>query len=134
MNSSPIKILLADDDDAHAFVLRTLLEDHGFVVICASSEAEIRQSAEEVTLWVIDVRLPTNSYEGILAVFSLAREGVRSNVPILFISIDTEGMARSHLEGLQQLGIQYKWIMKPFEMQFFLEQVQSILAGYESTQ
>ena len=120
-------ILLADDDRGIREPLTVLLQYKGFTVVQASSEPEMRRCAQDCDVWIIDVRLPSKDYEGILAVFTLANSGVRCKHSIIFISVDSKEMAAKHLQGLSDLGIQFEWIEKPFEFEYVLKTVNRIL-------
>jgi DNA-binding response OmpR family regulator len=126
MSSQVHSILLVDDDDGIRSPLASLLTDHHFKVLAAATEEEMRKHATATQIWIIDVRLPSKDYEGILAVAALAKDGVRSEYPVVFISVDPEKQAQDHLAGLRELGIDYIWLEKPFEFQLLLQRVDAI--------
>lgn len=127
------KIVVADDDDGIREPIVSLLQDHGFFILEARTEEELLMHAANpnAVLWIIDVRLPTRSYEGILAVKDLHAKGIIPKLPILFISVEAEDFAQDKLEGLKKLGVKYEWLEKPFELEYLLRRIQTFLCDYD---
>ncbi len=126
LNMKAKTVLVADDDPGILFCIVTILEDHGFNVLQAKSEEELLKHASLAELWIVDARLPTNGYEGILAVAELHDKGIKPDVPIIFMSVDVESFALQRLSALKSKGINYEWLEKPFELQYLLQRVSNL--------
>lgn len=122
------RILVADDDDGIRASVVSLLIDHDFEVDEAQNESDILANVDKCDLWLIDIRLPTKEYEGILAVYSAIKEQKVAARPIIFMSVDDREFAQEDLNGLQKLGISFEWINKPFEHQELLQLIERQLA------
>jgi DNA-binding response OmpR family regulator len=118
-----LKVLIAEDDDAFRFPIANFLEDVGFEVIEAENYDRAVELAREADIWVIDVRLPTNKHEGILAVKDLAERGIRSAYPVYFISVIPLSLAENELQYLRQHNISFDWIEKPFEPELLIKRI-----------
>jgi DNA-binding response OmpR family regulator len=119
-------ILVADDDDGYRFPIVSLLEDHGFTVLEATNEDDVVRHARMAKIWVIDVRLPSGANEGIRAVTRLAAEQIRSDYPVIFISVLPESLA-PEVRELRERSVGYEWIEKPFELELLLSRVMALL-------
>src|ERR1043166_6370180 len=125
---NPKTILVADDDDGIRFAIVCMLSDKGHKVLEATDEKSIITLADKAELWIIDARLPTNGYEGLLAVSSLKKKGVVPTYPILFMSVDPDTFAADRLAALTRMGLKYEWLDKPFEPEYLLERIDTLVA------
>src|SRR5689334_19172531 len=114
MKHSETTILVADDDSGIRFAIVGILQDFGFKVVEASNEDELIERAQKADIWVIDARLPTRSYEGILAVWKL-HERYKCTRPVIFTSVDSQQFADKQLDRLEKAKIKFVWLEKPFE-------------------
>src|SRR5687767_6375292 len=113
------KVLLADDEIPYLLAVGDFLEDEGYTVEKAANAAEVLGKAPAADVLVIDARLPSSEYEGVVSIGDLLRQRqIRASVPILFISIDsetTEGAA-AVLQRCRIPSDRYRWLIKPFEL------------------
>lgn len=117
------KILVIDDDVGFRYPIESILREFGFTVEADSEEDGLERKGPNCDLWVIDVRLPTNAHEGLLAVDSLLKKGVRPKHPIIFMSVDNQSLAKTKLEALSAQGIVFVWLEKPIEPEYLLRVV-----------
>jgi len=113
------RILVADDNRQLVDMLRAMLEDAGYDVVCASSglAAAALLDKEEVDLLILDVLMPGMSGD---AVADLLRRS-RPDLPVLLMTGDS---------GHQFLpGMEYPVLHKPFSEQQLVEVVRRLLAA-----
>jgi DNA-binding response OmpR family regulator len=121
--TSPIRVLIVDDEAEVRALLRSGLEPEGFVVSEAKDGAELTAhlDAGPFDLVTLDVRL--SGEDG----FTLAREvRARHNVPIVMIS--GKGDMIDRVVGLE-LGAD-DYIAKPFHMREVLARIRAVLRRY----
>ena len=120
---NPYTILAADDDTAILNILKTMLEQAGYRVLCAETgEDACRLAASERPhLIIMDVMMPGCS--GIAATMRI-RE--KNNVPILMLSAKAEGSDR--VLGLEAGADDY--LVKPFYREELLARVHALLRRY----
>jgi len=100
MSDSPATlkhILVVEDDDAYARLVRRMLEAEGFRVTTAKdfvSALPIIEGSDEVDLLLADVNLPPGTPHGLSV--GLMAEGRRSDLKTIYMSgsIDMEAIAR----------------------------------------
>ena len=125
LSGRPIRILLAEDDEAVRTVVRRILEREGFQVMEASNGAEALGVARQghFDAIVTDVVMPEMS--GHEMVRALREEAL--DLPVLFISGHTDDqVARA---GIAEGG--YAFLAKPFTREALLNKVREILARGE---
>lgn len=115
-----IKILIVDDELKILEVVRSFLEDHGFVVFTAENYKEAFQifDRENISLILLDLMLPGMSGEEIC--IRIRRE---SRVPIIMITAKADENAV--LEGLGIGADDY--IVKPFSLKTLLARIDAVL-------
>ena len=111
------RILVADDNRQLVEMLRAMLEDAGYDVVCASSglAASALLDKEEVDLLILDVLMPGMSGD---AVADLLRRS-RPDLPVLLM---TGGSGESFVPGTV-----YPVLRKPFSEQRLVEAVRQLL-------
>jgi two-component system, chemotaxis family, chemotaxis protein CheY len=120
-------ILVVDDDEALRDVLKSLLEDHGYVVETASSAHKAlalpRQTKPDLVL--VDLVMPI--VDGIAFVSALRREPASSHVPVVVMS----GAPWQLDENLGTCGLGIRAVLrKPFTLEALLDAVSgSVGAG-----
>lgn len=120
MDRHLIKILIVDDELKILEVVRSFLEDHGFVVYTAENYKEAFQifDREDISLIVLDLMLPGMSGEEIC--IRIRRE---SRVPIIMVTAKADENAV--LEGLGIGADDY--IVKPFSLKTLLARIDAVL-------
>ena len=116
-------ILAADDDAAILNIVKTMLTEAGYRVVCADNgEDACRLAASERPhLIILDVMMPGCS--GIAATGRIRQE---NNVPILMLSAKAEGSDR--VLGLEAGADDY--LVKPFYREELLARVKALLRRY----
>ena len=116
-------ILAADDDAAILNIVKTMLEQAGYRVLCADNGEEACRlaHAERPHLIIMDVMMPGCS--GIAATGRIRQE---NNVPILMLSAKAEGSDR--VLGLEAGADDY--LVKPFYREELLARVKALLRRY----
>lgn len=122
------KILVADDDDGYRFPIVTLLQDFGFETKEATNRIELTEFAPNSDIWIIDIRLPTEMQEGLLAVQDLVNQDIFPCHPVIFISVLHESLASDNLKIIESSSINYVWLEKPFELEQLLVTINKFLA------
>ena len=116
-------ILAADDDAAILNIVKTMLEQAGYRVLCAENGEDACRlaRAERPHLIILDVMMPGCS--GIAATGRIRQE---NNVPILMLSAKAEGSDR--VLGLEAGADDY--LVKPFYREELLARVKALLRRY----
>jgi CheY-like chemotaxis protein len=112
------RILVADDNRQLVEMLRAMLEDAGYEVVCASSglAAAALMDKEEVDMLILDILMPGMSGD---AVADLLRRS-RPDLPVLLMTGDS---------GDQFVpGIEYPVLRKPFGEQQLVEAVRGLVS------
>jgi CheY-like chemotaxis protein len=111
------RILVADDNRQLVEMLRAMLEDAGYEVVCASSglAASALLDREDVDLLILDVLMPGMSGD---ALADLLRRS-RPALPVLLMTGDT---GESFLPGHE-----YPVLHKPFSEQQLVDAVRELL-------
>jgi DNA-binding response OmpR family regulator len=112
------RVLLAEDEEMHAFPMKVALERKGFKVVKASDDTGVKENGLDVDALIIDARLPSEALEGLHAAAHLIREGLPATVPIIFVSVYSEEtpQVQSALKDLaNELAGRYIWLEKWFE-------------------
>ena len=111
--SSPVKLLLIDDQEANLTALQAILGDLGYPMILARSGTEALRyllRGEEFALILMDVRMPgMDGFE----TAELIRERSRSSTtPIIFLTASTDARAMA-FKGYQAGAVDY--LLKPID-------------------
>ena len=119
----PASILVVEDSPPQAFILKKLLQHHGYSATVASDGAEalalIRKQPPNLIL--SDVNMPVmNGYEMCLA---LKSDASTAAIPVILLT--TLSDSTSILEGLKCKADYY--LTKPYESKYLLDRVQSLL-------
>lgn len=114
-------ILLVEDDQSLAFVIRDNLQKEGYVVSHASDGKEALQLFDPVhhKLCILDVMLP--QVDGFTCASRIREKD--SHTPILFLT--AKSMEEDKLEGFRQGGDDY--ITKPFNFQELVYRIEVFL-------
>ena len=118
--SSPLRILIVDDDARVRKILRECFTDDGFAVFEAQDGSEMHACIQKEAVDLITLDLKLGGEDGL----ALARE-VRSrhNLPIIIIT--GKGKAIDRVAGLE-LGAD-DYIAKPFHLRETLARVRAVL-------
>ncbi|MGD9682467.1 MAG: response regulator [Candidatus Obscuribacterales bacterium] len=122
-------ILILDDDSAFRDLIGNLLRHEGYQVVEAGSpeEATAMFSNRDTALAIVDYRLP--QMDGMSWITNLRNAG--GNTPIIFCSaIPCDTRTFNWLRNILQVAL---IIQKPIVPSTFLQQVESLLPGYEKT-
>ena len=116
-------ILVVEDSPPQAFVLRKLLQHHGYKATVAGDGAEalelVRKQPPDLIL--SDVNMPVmNGYEMCLV---LKSDPATASIPVILLT--TLSDSTSILEGLKCKADYY--LTKPYESKYLLDRVQSLL-------
>lgn len=114
------KILIVDDDEDLSFIIREMLENHGYSVDCAESgeKAFEKLSGDTFHLLLLDINLPGTTG------FELCQELRKvSNVPVIFASARTSETDR--ITGFDIGGDDY--LPKPYSMKELLSRVNALI-------
>lgn len=123
------KILIAEDDEKAAVLLKTYLERHQYEVILArdgvSFQSEFSRCASQLSMVILDVMLPDT--DGFILCKNVRRQ---SNVPIIMLTAISNGSDR--ILGLE-LGAD-DYIAKPYDPRELLARIKALLrrAGIDS--
>jgi two-component system, response regulator, stage 0 sporulation protein F len=113
------RVLVVDDDDAMARMIRLTLLSEGYVVTTASDGIEGLEKLEQggFALVVLDLQMP--NMDGRQMFTEMKRRGI--NVPVVIVSAYGAEAAREELNAAAA-------IRKPFDTAVLLEKIQSLLA------
>jgi len=122
------RILVVDDNADSVTIMRTILENHGYRVISASSGAQaldhVRKESPDVVL--LDVMMPDMS--GIHVLQRIKEEAATGRLPVILVTARTRD--DDVLSGYQY-GADY-YITKPFTPKQLLYGVNLVLGKGES--
>ncbi len=121
--TDPAAILVVEDSPSQAFILRKLLQHHGYNATVASDGAEALELVRKnpPNLILSDVNMPVmNGYEMCLA---LKSDPSTASIPVILLT--TLSDPTSILEGLKCKADYY--LTKPYESKYLLDRVQSLL-------
>lgn len=114
------KILIVDDDEDLSYIIREMLENHGYCVSCAESGEKAFEKLTEDTfhLILLDINLPKTTG------FELCRQLRKaSSVPVIFASARTSETDR--ITGFDIGGDDY--LPKPYSMKELLSRVNALI-------
>ncbi len=122
-------ILVVDDHELVRNLIVTLLEDAGYSVSAASSGAEaielVSETGDDIACLIQDLSLPEMPGEKIISeVLHL-----RSNIPIIVLSVDDETHAAQRLSGLSIAA----YVQKPFDTGELLATVRAVVDEQSAT-
>lgn len=126
------KVLLAEDTRTLRQCYTWGLEDEGYEVKAVATADELKTSATDADVLVVDARLPSHEkMEGIASIGELLRENrIAARVPIIFISI-LDADDSWVVDKLQRSGIppdRYIWLLKPFEVELLARRIELSLS------
>ena len=130
-DSASQRILMVEDEEDIAFLIRFMLERHGFVVDHA---ADGRQAIEKITtssppdLTLMDIMLPY--HDGLELIERLRAQAGWAQVPVLMLT--ARGQTKDR-ETAKALGVS-RFMTKPFSNAEVLESVRSLANGVEAPQ
>ncbi|MDP3735031.1 MAG: response regulator [bacterium] len=108
MQQNPLTVLLVEDDETLANLLRSKLETHGYLVTVAvdgdAGIASIRASKPDILL--LDVSLPFRN--GLQILESLRAEGILPSLPVIIVSNSGQPV---DIERAKRLGVR-DWLVK----------------------
>ena len=122
-------VLILDDDAGFRELVKQILESRGYGVVEASTPEAGMQvfSREEPCLIIVDYRLP--KMDGITWIEKLRDSG--RNTPVVFCSaIPCDSLTFNKLRNILRVSL---IVRKPIIPGSFIEQVESLLPGYEKT-
>lgn len=105
-------VLVCEDDEDVALLLRMMLEQHGFEVDVATSLAEARRRIDETTYAAVTIDLSLPDGDGLTLVQEVRAHGRRPGLPFVVVSAraePTRGELRGHCLGIAD------WVMKPID-------------------
>lgn len=123
------RILVLDDDATFRDLIRQILESRGYSVVEAATPDAAMQvfASEEPVLVIVDYRLP--KMDGITWIEKLRNSG--RNIPVVFCSaIPADVSTFNRLRNILRVSLIVK---KPIIPASFIEQVESLLPGYEKS-
>jgi two-component system, cell cycle response regulator DivK len=118
-------VLIVDDDERNAKLVRVVLEAAGLQTISAGTAAEALALAAEhgPALVLMDLRLP--DLGGVEAAERLAEGERTAHIPVVALSAEPAAEAASWLHDTVFAG----YLEKPIDVQMFPEQVRQHLGG-----
>jgi DNA-binding NtrC family response regulator len=118
MTTTPVHVLVVDDDGDVRDVVKAILEEHGFQVSLAASGREMHQrlDADAVQVVILDVTVPGEPSA------LLARRALDLGLPVVMISGNL-GVWEQYADHQHQL------LHKPFQMQELVAAVQRALTS-----
>lgn len=122
-------ILILDDDPTFRGLVANLLRPHGYRVVEANSPAEANTilSKKETVLAIVDYRLP--QMDGMTWITKLREAG--GNTPIVFCSaVPCDAKTFSWLRNILSVAL---IVQKPIIPSAFLQQIESLLPGYQKS-
>ncbi|MCD6118765.1 response regulator [bacterium] len=122
------KVLIVDDIEQNLYLLRTLLEGHGYEVISAINGAEALETArrDPPNLIISDILMP------VMDGFTLCREWRKAEAlkDISFIFYTATYTDERDEQLALQMGAD-KYIRKPAELDEFMKIIQDVMKNYE---
>ena len=118
------RVLLAEDNESLALVLKKFLIGQGFDVVTAKTGQEALQvlSGEEIDLLVLDLKLPVLS--GAELLHKLRKSHRWATLPVIVMTGAYKG--DHYIEAARRLGVNH-YLEKPFTQNLFLESVRKAL-------
>ena len=123
MADERIKLMIVEDDQEVAFLVRDVLETKGFYCILEENGESVveRAIAEKPRLIVLDIRL--TGIDGYTVCRRLKREADTEHIPVIFISaLNTQ---RDVLEAKDAGGVYF--LAKPFDINFLVKKIHESL-------
>jgi two-component system, response regulator, stage 0 sporulation protein F len=117
--ASARRVLVVDDDDAMARMIRLTLVSEGYEVTTASDGIQGLEKLEQqgFALVILDLQMP--NMDGRQMYTEMKRRGI--NIPVLIVSAYGAEAAREELQADAA-------VRKPFDTAVLLEKIQSLLA------
>ena len=127
-DSEKKKVLVVDDEPDVATYLSTLLEDHGYSVVTASTgmEAMEKVRAQRPDLVTLDITMPEQS--GVKTYRELKTDPKLASVPVIIITGVSNELER-FLSTRKQVPPPDGYISKPIDTEALMELVRRLTAG-----
>ena len=112
-------VLVIEDNEQNLYLMRFLLERHGFAVVDATSGRRGLELAQELApdLILLDIQLP--EMDGYAVAAELRRLGVQARTPI--IAVTSHAMVGDREKALESGATDY--IEKPINPETFVDQI-----------
>lgn len=112
-------VLVVEDDEDIAYVLKTVLEDAGYSVFSLTDSTSVFEVIKTISphLILLDIWMP--GIDGLSITRQLKQRGSSFRVPIILLSATTDGKEQARLSGADD------FIAKPFDMDNLLLKVQT---------
>ncbi|MFA7096163.1 MAG: twitching motility response regulator PilH [Gammaproteobacteria bacterium] len=119
------RILIVDDSPTELYILKNMLEKHGYQTLSAGSGEEgVKKAREErPDLILMDVVMP--GLNGFQATRQISRDPELSNIPIIIVT--TKDQETDKVWGLRQGAKDY--VTKPASESELIGKIQAVLAG-----
>jgi twitching motility two-component system response regulator PilH len=115
------KILVVDDVPVYLNLLKKILQDHGFEVICATSGKEALEKAQTMRPHLIFMDIVMPDMDGFAACRELRKDELTRSIPIVIVSGKNQEVDRvwAELQGAKA------YITKPYTTEQILDQVEA---------
>ncbi len=127
MQSSNLKILIADDVEENRELLRATVEPEGFDAYCVpDGDVAIKVASKTpMDLILLDIRMP-GSMNGIDTCKALKQNPETKPIPVIFITVDND--SRTLIKAFEAGGVDY--ITKPFSKEEVMIRVRTHIELY----
>ena len=121
-------ILLAEDNEDLALLVRRMLEQSGFEVARVGTADDVLPAliAEQPDLLLLDVMMPSEEGLDGFAICQQIREGTHRKLPIIIMSAITKGTSTSD-EHMKRVSGADVYLHKPFDPVDLLGSIKSLL-------
>ncbi len=118
------RILIVDDDDRNRKLLRVILQNKGYETLEAENGLQALNTMKSQTpdLILMDIRMPV--MDGIEATKKIKQESALSKIPVVVL---TASATKEERERIETLSIFDDYIIKPIDVDDFINKVESIL-------
>lgn len=118
------RILIVDDDDRNRKLLRVILQNKGHETLEAENGLQALNTLKSQTpdLILMDIRMPV--MDGIEATKKIKQESALSKIPVVVL---TASATKEERERIETLSIFDDYIIKPIDVDDFINKVESIL-------
>lgn len=118
------RILIVDDDETNRKLLRVILQNKGHETLEAENGLQALNTlkGQIPDLILMDIRMPV--MDGIEATKRLKKDPILSKIPVVVLTASATKDAR---ERIETLSIFDDYIIKPIDVEDFINKVESIL-------
>lgn len=124
------KILVLDDIPDNTFILRTLLEKHGAIIVASnegSNALELFRRDGNIDAIITDLRMPGMSGQNFISeIRKFEEESKKKPVPIIVVTAENEPMEK--INCLNSLGAD-DYLVKPIQLRDLLLSLSKLLLG-----